>query len=1078
MPGTSQPTGLIPDDLLSNIKKGDCVLFLGADLPLGYSGAPPSRPELAAALAERYGLPTGLSWPETVQAYLGCFPRDRNGIIRFVQEQCSGPYVKPGPLHQAVAGAGFRAIVTAAYDELLEQALGQAGYRVNRVVRDTQLPYAEEGERSAIVVKLYGCLSDPDSLVLDRWEHERLMDQLSRKLEVVTAFCTLRPPLFVNFDLLQSTPIRLYVRASANLAEQMRRAYAVWPGELDAVQATWQGQNVEFRRGDATAFLEALAGQASIPGVGPGRRIRVQRPPYKFLDYYHAEDADIFCGRDTESQIVKRLILSHRLLTLFGPSGAGKTSLLLAGVLPQLAAEEYQHVYVRALDDPLPAMRKAIGVRAGRDDWQAGDRLADFLPLMLAPKNQLIVVLDQFEELFLRVGSQKRARFFQELAEALNSNQREVRVVFSLREDYLALLDEARPFMPDVLSNSFRLPALDRFNARIAVTEPAARAGVQVEPALVDALVGKAGETGAGDLVEEGSGLVPPPALQIVLHRLYSQALPPGHAESDAPPPGVTLTLADYRAIRRIQGRDEGSEQTRELTGAAAILAGYVDDGLARLPALTHEDGTPLGADAELGEAILKVMVTSQKTKAALTHAEIVTALDEAGAIDKASWRDQGRVETTRLGLERVRLLRGFQRDAAAYYELTHDYLAREIAARISEAEMRGKLARELLRRGMDDWRSSAQLLLRPEVLVLINERRDELKNLTAGELELLLRSALATSFEAPYWFERARAGGVAVDAIAREGLKSENFRTRAAAVTALAGLGDAFADDIIARLADDYPLVRVAAIAGLERLRPDGAWRTELKYECYVPADEFIMGDDKGDDDEKPAHRVTLDAFYIGRYPVTNADYARFMADRGRDRGRGFDMPQGKENHPVVSVSWYDARDYADWAAMRLLSEAEWEKAASWGAGGDKETRKQGVLRRVLGQPVETGKQRRFPWGDSFDAAKCNTSESGIGTTTPVGAYSSKGGDSPCGAADMAGNVWEWCSSLYKGYPYRADDGREDMASSASRVVRGGSFIFDESSARCGSRYLWVPNDRTGDLGFRVGWAAPSSGL
>ena len=203
-----------------------------------------------------------------------------------MQEQCSGPQVKPGPLHQAIAGAGFRAIVTGAYDELLEQALGQAGYRVNRVVRDTQLPYAEEGERSAIVVKLYGCLSDPDSLVLDRWEHERLMDQLSRKLEVVTAFCTLRPPLFVNFDLLDSTPIRLYVRASANLADQMRRAYAVWPGELDAVQATWQGQNVEFSRGDAAAFLEAFAGQTAVPGVGPGRRIRVQRPPYKFLDYY------------------------------------------------------------------------------------------------------------------------------------------------------------------------------------------------------------------------------------------------------------------------------------------------------------------------------------------------------------------------------------------------------------------------------------------------------------------------------------------------------------------------------------------------------------------------------------------------------------------------------------------------------------------------------------------------------------------------------------------------------------------------------------------------------------------------
>ncbi len=142
-PPSSQ--GLIPDDLLSNIKKGDCVLFLGADLPLSYPSVPPSRPELAAALAERYDLPAGLSWPDTVQAYLGKHPNDHHGVRSFVLQQCAGPQVQPGPLHQAIARAGFRAIVTGWYDELLEEALKQAGYRVNRLVRDTQLPYTEEG---------------------------------------------------------------------------------------------------------------------------------------------------------------------------------------------------------------------------------------------------------------------------------------------------------------------------------------------------------------------------------------------------------------------------------------------------------------------------------------------------------------------------------------------------------------------------------------------------------------------------------------------------------------------------------------------------------------------------------------------------------------------------------------------------------------------------------------------------------------------------------------------------------------------------------------------------------------------
>ncbi len=645
MTKNTQSPGLIPDQLLNNIKKGDCVLFLGADLPLGYEGAPLSRPELAAALAAKYDLPENNPWPETAQTYLGKYPNDRNGLVRFLLDNVTGPDARPGPLHQAIAQAGFRAIVTAWYDELLEQALRDAGYRVNRVVRDAQLPYAREGEREAIVVKLYGCLSDHESLALDTWDHQELMDRLSRKLELVTAFCSLRPPLFVGFNLSSDTPKRLYVRASTNMVAHMRRAYAVWPHSLDAVQAAWQGKNVEFVRADAAAFLETLAGQ--LPSVRPAARgaVHVNRPPYKFLDYYGSQDADIFCGRDIESQIVARLVLSHRLLTLFGPSGAGKTSLLLAGVVPRLAAEDYQHVYVRALDDPLPALRKAIAARAGRADWESGGDLCAFLSSILAEKDRLVVVLDQFEELFLRVGSRQRAAFFDELAGALAQPERDVRFIFSLREDYLARLDEARPCLPDVFANSFRLATLDQANARVAITEPAARAGVKVDAALVAALVGgegrDRGDQRAGDLVEADDRVsyVPPAALQIVLDRLYREALPLDHPPDGPPPPGLELTLDVYRAISHRLGERAAVEDSvlrpsKELTGAKAILAGYVGEGLRRLPGLTQADGrTPLGADPALGREVLKVMVTSQATKAALAHTEILEWLDEAGVV-------------------------------------------------------------------------------------------------------------------------------------------------------------------------------------------------------------------------------------------------------------------------------------------------------------------------------------------------------------------------------------------------------------------------------------------------------------
>lgn len=231
------------------------------------------------------------------------------------------------------------------------------------------------------------------------------------------------------------------------------------------------------------------------------------------------------------------------------------------------------------------------------------------------------------------------------------------------------------------------------------------------------------------------------------------------------------------------------------------------------------------------------------------------------------------------------------------------------------------------------------------------------------------------------------------------------------------------------------------------------------------IPAGEFIMGSNPGRDGwsdsyEEPQCSISLDTFFIGRYEVTNDQYAAFVRDTVRTPPllwEGGVIPPGKENHPVVYVSWQDAVEYTQWLSQatdipfRLCTEAEWEKAAR---GSD---------------------SRIYPWGDDYDAGKCHcdvndVQDIALGTAS-VGMYSPSG-DSPYGVADMAGNVLEWTSSLFRPYPFNANDGRENYDTVGHRVLRGGAY---NSSGvywtRSANRFTAVNTANEGEFyfGFRV---------
>jgi formylglycine-generating enzyme required for sulfatase activity len=213
------------------------------------------------------------------------------------------------------------------------------------------------------------------------------------------------------------------------------------------------------------------------------------------------------------------------------------------------------------------------------------------------------------------------------------------------------------------------------------------------------------------------------------------------------------------------------------------------------------------------------------------------------------------------------------------------------------------------------------------------------------------------------------------------------------------------------------------------------------------VPAGEFWMGEGKEE------HRVFVPEFQIARVPVTNAQYQLFMQATGIQPPKHWEdgqPPKGKASHPIVYVSWYNAREYCRWLSkvtgkvIRLPTEAEWEKAAR----GDKD-------------------KRIYPWSGDFDSAKCNSSELGLWGTSPVGAFPA--GASPNGVLDVAGNVWEWCQSKYALYPYKPNDGREDLGGNDARVVKGGSCVLNREFCRTACRFRPEPDLIDDLIGFRV---------
>lgn len=219
-----------------------------------------------------------------------------------------------------------------------------------------------------------------------------------------------------------------------------------------------------------------------------------------------------------------------------------------------------------------------------------------------------------------------------------------------------------------------------------------------------------------------------------------------------------------------------------------------------------------------------------------------------------------------------------------------------------------------------------------------------------------------------------------------------------------------------------------------------------------YIPPGEFTMGSNEKDN-EKPPHTVFLDGYWMGKYEVTFAQYDKYWEETGKKKPD--DYGWGRENRPVIDVSWDEAAAYCEWLSgktglkFKLPTEAQWEKAA----------------RGIDG--------RKYPWGNddpNENLANFNSNNRNIGQTHPVGSHPQ--GASPYGLLDMAGNVLEWCHDWYDEkyysikFPPKNPKGPQ---SGPYRILRGGGWYFDASQLRCTFRNGDNPFKPHNFVGFRL---------
>lgn len=467
------------------------------------------------------------------------------------------------------------------------------------------------------------------------------------------------------------------------------------------------------------------------------RVVGAREQPYKFLYAFELEDANIFFGREEATKTLQRTVLKDRLAILHAKSGAGKTSLLNAGLSPRLIREGRLPVYARAYQDPVQAIKRAIASPAAELWPQVLSQLSLHAFLTRAcghlsrQTQELVIILDQFEEFFIFWPEREhRQRFIYALTECYEDKTLPLRFVIGIRSDYFSHLATFQECLPHIFYNEYYLRPMTREEARMAIVTPLTQSGqpVTYEQSLLDALL--------NDLSLGGMEL---PHLQIVCTRLF-----------DMLPERTTILSMDlYETLGR----------------AAGVLGNYLNKVLNQLPAQREV----------IAREMLKALISVKGTKRALSWDSLIKKIDA----------EETELDAVLEHLLNARLLFRDEAVGQVKYELAHEYLVEEIMHWMSREDLLFKQMQEFLMREVTSWHDH-NILIPEERLALLYPYRERFENESEEAKQCLLKSSLHAASNVEDWAELAGKSG---EKLLIEALSDVRIEIRWAALRSLGKL-------------------------------------------------------------------------------------------------------------------------------------------------------------------------------------------------------------------------------------------------------------------------------------------------